>query len=84
LLDKIGVSQPLYNVAQVELVASVMVAADKPLKSMKISITHPNSCSLKYDELDMKLREMLVASGIEPREPMEKLAVAEMAEITEV
>jgi hypothetical protein len=76
LLDKVGVSLPLYNVTQVELVVSMIVAPDKPLKSIKVNITHPNSCSLKYDELDMKLREMLVASGIEPREPMEKLAVA--------
>jgi hypothetical protein len=83
LLDKIGVSLPLYNVTQVELVASVMVAVDKPLKSMKISITHPNSCSLKYDELEMKLREMLVASGIEPREAMEELAATETAGIAE-
>jgi hypothetical protein len=60
-----------------------MVAADKPLKSMKITITHPNSCSLKYDELDMKLREMLVASGIEPREPIAKLALPEMTETAE-
>ncbi len=80
LLDKIGVSLPLYNVSQVELAASVMVAADKPLKSVTIRITHPNSCSLKYDELDLKLREMLVASGIEPREPVEELPIAEVVE----
>ena len=45
-------------------------------------ITHPNSCSLKYDDVDLKLREMLVASGIEPREPTEstELAEAEAAE----
>ena len=80
LLDKVSVSLPLYNVSQVELAASVMVAADKPLKSVTIRITHPNSCSLKYDELDTKLREMLVASGIEPREPSDELAIAEVVE----
>jgi hypothetical protein len=36
-----------------------------------------NSCSLKYDDVDLKLREMLVASGIEPREPMESMELAE-------
>lgn len=36
---------------------------------MNIHITYPNSCSLKYDELGLKLRDMLSASGIEPREP---------------
>lgn len=80
LLDKVSVSLPLYNVSQVELAASVIVAADKPSKSVTIRITHPNSCSLKYDELDIKLREMLVASGIEPREPSDDLAIAEVVE----
>jgi hypothetical protein len=71
LLDKIGKSVPLhlYNVTQVELAASVLVDADKPAKLVTIRITHPNSCSLKYDELDLRLRDMLEASGIEPREP---------------
>jgi hypothetical protein len=70
LLDRIGKSVPLhmYNVTQVELAASVIVDADKPPKSVTIRITHPNSCSLKYDELDLKLRDMLEASGIEPKE----------------
>lgn len=73
LLDKIGKSVPLhlYNITQVELTASVVVDADKPAKSVTIRITHPNSCSLKYDELDLKLRDMLEASGIEPKEPAE-------------
>jgi hypothetical protein len=38
---------------------------------LTIRITHPNSCSLKYDEVDLKLRDMLNASGIEPKEPVE-------------
>ena len=46
------------------------VDADKPPKAVAIRITHPNSCSLKYDELDLKLRDMLNASGIEPK-PMQ-------------
>jgi len=81
LLDKVGKSVPLhlYNVTQVELSASVVVDNDKPAKSVTIRITHPNSCSLKYDELDLKLRDMLEASGIEPKEPEEEEA-AEAAE----
>ena len=73
LLDKIDKSLPLhlYNVTQVELAASVTVDANKPPKAVMIRITHPNSCSLKYDELDLKLRDMLHASGIEPKEPAE-------------
>jgi hypothetical protein len=82
LLDKIGKSVPLdlYNVTQVELAASVMVDAAKRPKSVTIRITHPNSCSLKYDELDLKLRDMLEASGIEPREPTEEAEATEAAE----
>ena len=85
LLDKIGKSVPLhlYNVTQVELAASVMVDADKPPKSVTIRITHPNSCSLKYDELDLKLRDMLEASGIEPKEPTEGAEATEAAEPAE-
>ena len=45
--------------------------ADKPAKTVTIRITYPNSCSLKYDELGLKLRAMLEASGIEPKEPEE-------------
>ena len=85
LLDKIGKSVPLhlYNVTQTELAASVMVEADKPLKAVRIRITHPNSCSLKYDELDLKLRDMLEASGIEPKEPTEEVETKEAAESAE-
>lgn len=81
LLDKIGkaVSLHLYNVTQVELTASVIVNTDKPAKAVTIRITHPNSCSLKYDEVDLKLRDMLEASGIEPKEA----AGVEMAELVE-
>lgn len=73
LLDKIGKSIPLnlYNVTQVEFAASIVMDADKPAKTVPIRITHPNSCSLKYDELGLKLRDMLEASGIEPKEPEE-------------
>ena len=70
LLDKIGKSIPLhlYTITQVELAATVVVDANAPPKVVTIRITHPNSCSLKYDELDLKLRAMLNASGIEPKE----------------
>ncbi len=82
LLDQIGKPQlvHLYNVTQVELAASVIVDAEKPPKPVTIRITYPNSCSLKYDELDLKLREMLEASGIEPKEPQGELAATEAVE----
>jgi hypothetical protein len=73
LLDQIKASLRLsmYNVTQVELAASVVADADKPAKAVTIRITYPNSCSLKYDEIGLKLRAMLEASGIEPKEPDE-------------
>ena len=68
-----------------ELAALVTTKPDEKAKSVTVRITHPNSCSLKYDDVDLKLRAMLVASGIEPREPREPtesmvLADAEAAE----
>ena len=71
LLDEIGKSIPLhlYQVTQVELTATVQADAIAPTKAVNIRIAYPNSCSLKYDEMDLKLRAMLTESGIEPKEP---------------
>jgi hypothetical protein len=73
ILDQAGKSIPLYlyNVTQAELAVSVTVDPDKAAKQMAVRITYPNSCSLKYDELGIKLRAMLESSGIEPKEPKE-------------
>jgi hypothetical protein len=86
LLDKVGKSLPLhqFNVSQVEISASIVANPDKQPKTFIIRITYPNSCSLKYDELDLRLRDMLEASGIEPKEPMEESdASKEKAEVTD-
>jgi hypothetical protein len=79
LLDEVGKSARLstYNVTQVELAALVATKAGEKPKAATVRITCPNSCSLKYDDMDLKLREMLVASGIEPREPTAGLELAE-------
>lgn len=75
LLEKISKSVPLhlYNVTQVELTVSMVVDVQKPPKTLPIRITYPNSCSLKYDDIDLKLRNMLDASGIELKEPHQEL-----------
>lgn len=80
LIDQLGAGLRLrtYNVTQVELAALVATKPNEKAKSVTVRITHPNSCSLKYDEGDMRLREMLVASGIEPREPTESMELAEV------
>ena len=70
LLDRIQTAMPMaqYSVTKVDLAVCMVVEADRPPKTVNIHITYPNSCSLKYDELGLKLRDMLSASGIEPRE----------------
>jgi len=74
LLNKVGKSLPLqqYNVTQVELAVSIRASIDKPAKTVPIRLSHPNSCSLKYDELGLRLRAMLEASGIEPKRPIQE------------
>ena len=73
LLETIGRSVPLnlYSVTQAELAASVVADTDQPPQWVSIRITCPNSCSLKYDDRDLKLRSMLEASGIELKKPFE-------------
>jgi hypothetical protein len=48
-----------------------MLVGDQAAKTFTMTITHPASCSLKYDELGLRLRHMLVASGIEPKDRVE-------------
>lgn len=82
LLDQLGkaIRLNLYNVTQVELVAQIVEKPGEKAKNAVIRITHPNSCSLKYEERDLKLRDMLEASGIEPKEPTEEAAALEPVE----
>ena len=70
LLEGLSPALSLHNyyVTRVELVASVVVAADKPAKNIRFAVTYPNSCSLKYEAEHLLLRDMLEQSGIEPRE----------------
>ena len=82
LLDQIRLSLPvhLYSVTQVEISASVVVEAGKSPRQVSFKITYPNSCSLKYDEVGLKLRDMLAASGLELREPAEEEEPTAVAE----
>ena len=66
----------LYRVTQVELAASVITAIHQPPQRVTIRLTHPNACSLPYDDLGLTLRAMLHASGIEPTAPAEAAAPA--------
>ena len=71
LIETINKGLPLgiYSVTQVELAVTMAAEVGKHAKTHTLRIAHPNSCSLKYDELDLKLRDMLEASGIEPKAP---------------
>lgn len=71
LKDKLDATGALahYAVTQVELAATVQGVEGERPKTVVVKITHPNSCSLKHDGRDLVLREMLSASGIEPKEP---------------
>ena len=71
LLARLGPAAALhlYRVTQVELAASVITDISEPPTRVTIRLTHPNSCSLPYDDLGLTLRDMLHASGIEPKAP---------------
>ncbi|MBI3147091.1 MAG: hypothetical protein HYZ17_01060 [Betaproteobacteria bacterium] len=71
LLDKLAPALPSheYSVTQVGITASVKLNPTAPAKAVPFQVTFPNSCSLKYDEVGLKLRAMLELSGIEPRPP---------------
>ncbi len=82
LLDKLAPVLPSheYFITQVGVTALVKAHPTERAKTVNFNISYPNSCSLKYDEVGVKLRTMLEASGIEPREPdalVEAVALAD-------
>ena len=78
LLARLGPAVPLhlYRATQVELAASVITDISQPPTRVTIRLTHPNACSLPYDDLGLTLRAMLHASGIEPKVPANAAAPA--------
>lgn len=69
VIERAGEAFPFdqWNVTQAEIVVNLAATEDKPAWRETFTIGWPNSCSLKYDEIGLKLRAMLVASGIEPQ-----------------
>jgi hypothetical protein len=63
----------------VGITATVKPDPKAPAKTVTFQVTYPNSCSLKYDEIGLKLRAMLTASGIEPKEPAESTEAGDNA-----
>ncbi len=81
LLEKLepSLASHEYYINQVGITAAVRLDAQTTAKTVTFQVTCPNSCSLKYDEIGLKLRAMLEASGIEPKEPTSEGVVAESA-----
>ncbi|MFT5760504.1 MAG: hypothetical protein ACI9LM_005291 [Alteromonadaceae bacterium] len=57
---------PPYYISQIGVKVLFAANGAKRQQTKRFNITHPNSCALNYDGNDLKIREMLVASGIEP------------------
>lgn len=64
LLDELQL--PPYDVTQVGLKVTFEPVANQRAKTKTFNITYPNSCALHYDGNDLKIREMLARSGLEP------------------
>ncbi len=64
LLDELKL--PPYDVTQVGLKVTFEPIGDQRAKTKTFNITYPNSCALHYDGNDLKIREMLASSGLEP------------------
>jgi len=58
---------PPYYVTQVTLKVTFEAIASKRAKTRTVNITYPNSCALNHDGNDLKIRQMLANSGLEPK-----------------
>jgi len=81
LLEKLSPSLQSheYQISQVGITAMVKLDPKAPAKKVDFNVSYPDSCSLKHDEVGMKLRAMLTASGIEPKEPADSAAATDTA-----
>ncbi len=65
LLEKLKL--PAYYVSQVTLKVIFEAKGNQRAKTRTVNITHPNSCALNHDGNDLKIRQMLAKSGLEPK-----------------
>lgn len=74
MLDQIGLGVNLshYLVTQVQLHAKVWPDDGGPARSVTFQVSFPDSCNLKHEGVHRRLREVLAASGIEPRPVLPK------------
>lgn len=57
---------PAFHVTQVEMKVYFSPQPGKPTRSRRVKISYPAWCGLKHEGDDLLIREMLMASGIEP------------------
>lgn len=71
MLDRYRDAMRLGNLAldQVKFSARAADPATGEWKTREFNITLPNACALKYEGRDLAIRQVLEASGVEPREP---------------
>lgn len=75
LLEKVTEGIPLSQVAITQVGIKVTFAQNPSSRrpnTRTFAISWPNSCSLKHDDRDLRIRKMLADSGIEPREPAQE------------
>ncbi|BCA93901.1 hypothetical protein TUM19329_02620 [Legionella antarctica] len=65
LLERLNLSP--YDVTQLSLKVTFEPVGGAKAKSRRVNITYPNSCALNHDGNDLKIRQMLVLSGLEPK-----------------
>ena len=65
-MDSVFDPSLLYRVTQAELVAMVSADGKTSRGRIPIRLAVPDACSLGYGDRDLKLREMVKASGLEP------------------
>jgi hypothetical protein len=65
LLERLNL--PQYDVTQLSLKVTFEPVAGAKAKSKRVNITYPNSCALNHDGNDLKIRQMLAQSGLEPK-----------------
>jgi hypothetical protein len=66
LLDEINT--PDYFIDQIGVLVTFESVDGKRAKTKRFNISYPNSCALSYDGNDLKVRQMLAQSGLEPRD----------------
>ena len=58
---------PDYFITQVGVKVTFTAQGNQRATSKRFNITYPNNCALHHEGKDLKIREMLIGSGIEPQ-----------------